>query len=429
MNKFKVKKIGLDLRNPKGSISALGLSGNFGESEIDYILLDLLCSKDYYIDTVCTLLETKENPVEVYLEIDLSKFNSSDPWEEASKVWRCWMKSEHWKRYSKNYSFIFKNLPNEDSLTIPESVESLWGAKRVGLGVTDIKEYQEQINSWKKYFGKLPKVIARPISPLYYNPEMEKYITDLVQPEEVIGLEYEGGWWNKDRELEIFGKSYLLSFAGVWSDTIFIPVYTDLLKEGASQVIFLSGLRNREMEEKERAKFVIKKLVSKLKEAPRKLVYESCKLELEGKTWIIPSDNTTMLYPYSDTVYSFSKPIRESYPLSTEPTEFELGAKNRIDTVFGENASTLNPDVAWRLLTLTVVDWIKEKYTEEDRWDIDFVEIGDHALGINLVQTAKRKWWNKYSPEIITETRDFILTMTNPTKISFIDLDAIPESV
>lgn len=424
MNTFKVKKIGLDLRNPKGNISALGLEGNKNKNKIDYLLLDLLCAKEYFTNTFCTLLETTQE-TKVYLEIDLSKFNPEDPWKEAWKVYRTWRENNYWKTYSTNYTILFKNLPKELTYSESKSLEK-WKAYPVGLEFTDIKEWQKELDLWRTYFSNPPEIVARSISPLYYNPEMEKYILDLIQPKELIGLDYHGGYRNKEREREIFSESYLLSFSGMVSETIFIPIYSDYLKEAADQVGFLSELVGRPVEDKEKAKFTLKKLVTSLKDAPKKLVYVSGKLSLAGEVWEIPVDETTMLYPYSDILYSFSKPRQKSHLIEKDPTEVEIAAEVKIDGILGSARERISPEVAWRLSTLEVVNLVKEYYPEEEQWQMDFVEIGKYAIGINLVQVEKKRWWNKYAPDIITETRDLILIMTTPEDIRLVDLDSIP---
>lgn len=418
---FEIKEVGLDLRNPKKKLHEV----TFPETGVDWILIDLMASNDPLIYDVCLKAATKG--CMGIIEIDLSMFHSEDPWEEAWRIYKKWEDS-YWSVPFITTKILFKGLPkNENPDSYPKG-RDLFNSCKVGLEIVDQEKWLEEIENWKTYYdGKVPEFIARSISPLHYNLDFEKWF-ELSQSEK-IGLDWNGGIFSRDMMEEVFGKSYLLSFAALNSDLILLPVYSDILTETSEQVNFLKQLIGMDISEQEEKKFILKKSVDRLKKAPKKIIYESLKMDIGDKTWVIPSNDTSVLYPYSDTSYSFSAPRRESFPLSDEPTEEKIAIKNLILETLGIKPEELGSKVAWRLITLAVVDWIREKYSATDRWEMEFVEIGDQALGISLTQRTKKKWYEKYAPETIEEVKNYILIMDSPDKVNLIDLAEIIEKV
>lgn len=415
--KFELNNIGLDLRNTKDFLHEAALEG---VGDIDYILLDLLSSKDPL--TYNFSLKAVINGAQLYLEIDLEDFSTfNDPWEEAYRVYKAW-EGSYWSLPVQPPRILFKNLPeNIKPGTIPQGL-TLFRDFEVGLEITDFNEWLKQIENWISYFDKAPEIVARSISPLHYNLDLEKWF-ELSQSEK-IGLDWHGGYFSRDLEIETFGKSYLLGFAALKSSTVFLPIYHDFLIEGSQQLGFLKELKRREITEAEEKKFILKKSVDRLKKDPKKIVFESMKLPIAGKTWIIPSEDS-VLFPYSDTAFSFSKPRRETYPFEPEPTELEFAIMNAIDFSLGQDRSKFNNKVGWRLVNLAVVDKLKELYPPTERWEMDTVPVGNQSLAISLMKIHKKKWWEKYTPETIDEVKDFFLTMEEPGKINFIDLDEV----
>lgn len=419
---FELTNIGLDLRNTKDFLHETTLEGQGG---IDYILLDLLSSKDSL--TYSFSLKSVINGAKLYLEIDLEEFSKfDDPWAEAYHVYKTW-ESSYWSLPVPTPRILFKNLPeNIKPGTIPQGL-TLFRDFEIGLEITDIDKWLKQIENWMSYFdGKTPKFVARSISPLNYNLDLERWF-ELSQSEK-IGLDWHGGYFSRDLEIETFGQSYLLSFAGLKSSTVFLPIYHDFLIEGFKQVEFIKDLKQREITEAEEKKFILKKSVSKLKKDPKKIVFESMKLPISGKTWLIPSEDS-VLFPYSDTAFSFSKPRRETFPFEPEPTEEELAIMGAIDFSLGEDRNKLSDKVAWRLINLSVIDKLRELYPADERWEMDFVQVGSQALAISLIKIHKKRWWEKYAPDSIDEVKDFFLVMNSKDSINFVDLDQVSSEI
>lgn len=424
MKNFKIKKVGVDLRNSQNLIPDITLDN----INLDYIILDLLNPRDYYIHDFCYRAIT-EKGVKIIISVDLEKFNKEDPWREAAKVLDIWEDST-WSLPWIDPIILFKNLPkNPKPGTIPSGL-GMWNdaGYTKGLEITNFEGWLEQVDNWKTYFdGKSPEYVARSISPLYYNMDLEKWFN--LSLSKTIGLDWHGGKDNQVSEKEVFGSSYLLAFAGLNSEIVTLPIYSSFLSEASQQIDFLYGLVDREIDEKEEQKFVLKKSVSRLKSLPKKIVYESMRLPIAEKTWIIPSEGSSVIYPYGDTSYSFSKPRQESYPLPVEPTELDFTVKDAIDLSLGEYARGIDPEVAWRLISLSVITKLREKFPAEERWEFEYVAIGRYAMGINLIKMKKRKWYEKYLPDEVSETRDFLLIMDAPDKINFVDLDNLPETI
>lgn len=426
MNKFKIEKTGIDLRGVKTKLTDAFFTDP--NKKVNFLILDLLSNVDHLIQdfAIKAIIDGSEGIISVDLE-DFKNFE--DPWEEAYRVFKQWEKS-YFNLPFTSLRFMFSNLPeNTNPGTYPQGIDLFHGYE-LGLELTTHVGWLEKIENWKSYFGgKLPQFITRPLCPLNYSLELEKWF-ELSQIES-IGTGWNGGKFNQEIVEEVFGQSYLLAFSALNSTTVVLPVLSDPILEASKQLDFLKELVGEGMDDKELKKFTLKKTVDRLKKGPKKLIYDSFQYKLTpgGKEWIIPTEDSQVLLSFSDTRYSFSPPQAENFPIDMEPTEEDLEWETIISNSLGTDRSKLTDKEAWRVLFMTVVDNLREKYPPEERWEMDFVSFGKYAMGIFLYKIHKKSWFEKYAPDQIDETKDFFLVMNNPSSINFLDLAKVADEI
>lgn len=427
MSKFKIAGVGIDLRNVTKELSPIALESLSPDSSslrLDYVMIDLLHPSPHITHQMIEHIVINGGVLMVY--IDLGKFNTDlDPWLQSYELWKQWRESYWSVPITQSPTILFDNLPSHDEGQLGWKNWSSQEGMNLGLVLSKQDGWEEQKNLWMRWFGKSPRIVARPLSPLFYNHDLEEWIK-LGEPI-TIGLEWNGGKLGEPMEKEVFGDSYLMGFASYNSQIVLSPIYDSFSLEDRKRCEWLRGVIGKELGEKEGAKFELKKNVSRLPKPAKKLVYESFKLPLGEETWIIPTKGSDILYPYSDLVYSFSKPKteitrignREDYDL----TDLEFRVKNEISNATYPLPTT--KEAAWITILLSVTDVLANEFKTSDRWELEFCCLGKYVMTINALQMKKKNWLTKHLPDEIETQKSFLLVMKEPDSVYFLDIESL----
>lgn len=428
MKKFKISGVGVDLRNVTSELSSVALTQLTPNSEplqLDYVMIDLLHPSPHLTHEVAQEIVINGGVLIVY--VDFSKFDSTiDPWIQAYELWKQW-KTGYWKLPTGAITILFENLPEFKSEFLGNG---LWKNEKefsyLGLVISKQEGWLDEEKLWRSWLDTSPEVIARPINPLFFNYELEEWCK-LGNPV-TIGLELDGGKYRKSTLKEVFGDSYLLGFASYHSQAVLYPLYNSFDPSIKQRLEWLKEVKGREIEDKEAARFELKKNVSRLPKVPKSIVHESFKLPIGSETWTIPISTTSeIFYPFSETVYSFSTPKIEITPLSGredyELSDLEYRMKQEFDNIL--NPIPTSSIVAWKMILLTSADFLSEEFKETDRWSLEFCSLGEYAVAINALHIKKKNWITKYLPDEIDKQKSFLLVMKSPDSIYFLDIDSL----
>lgn len=427
MKMFKLQGTGLDLRNPtKNMITPLkdDRATDFGVKYIEYVLIDLLEGKEWYTGELVE--DSILNGASVIAYVDMSKLPKTDDKDEFKILSEL---LEEWRTSSVNSSTLnvkllaLENVPEGKVINQKE-----WMGENIELGlvIQTPLEGKEILDKWKMIFGEYPKNVFRPISPLLYSPEFEEKLAN----EKIItwGLDWNGGDLSKEVEYSAFTKSYLLSFSAFHSSVVLIPTHIGAGVDEVSQLEFLQPLKFREMREKEDAKFILKKSVSRLVKKPKKVVHESINI----LDWKLPVENSSLINHYQDLIFSFSSPTKK-FEKSEWMKKYIMGdiELNMLDLISNlKPEAKLSEELYWRYLTMLGYDFLRSQFIkpdEENLWEMEVYEPSQHVLMFSLTKYKKRNWFTRNLPKEVEDSKFFLLAMDNPDKTYFLDLEKVNE--
>lgn len=427
MSKFKISGVGIDLRKVSGELSTAAfesLTPDTPPLKLNYVFIDLLHPSPHLTYSVIESVIVNGGVLMVY--IDLGKFDKKiDPWIRSYELWKEWKDSYWGIPLANSPTILFENLPDYKEEWIGWKEWNSSEHFNIGVVFSNQEKWEEEKNLWMRWFGKAPGIVARPLSPLFYNHDLEEWIK-LGDPI-TIGLEWDGGEEGILTLKEIFGDTYLMGFASYHSQIILSPIYNSFSPEDRRRCEWLKDIIGKDILENEGEKFELKKNISRLPKSPKKLVYESFKLPIGNETWILPTKDSDILYPYTDLVYSFSKPKieittlpgGENYKLS----EIELKIKEEIENSLYPIPET--KETAWTMILLTVSDFLSKEFKSSERWELEFCGMGEYIMAINALRIKKKNWLTKHLPDEIEEQKSFLLVMKSPESVYFIDIESL----
>lgn len=430
----KLQGIGLDLRKVTNSLPKIHVDNPSEEIHsdpdpsmfyLDYVMVDLLYPYPHLIHEVVQNVIVNEGILIVY--VDFSKFDTTiDPWIQAYELWKQW-KSGYWRIPSGSVTFIFENLPEFSDKFLGNK---LWKEdseiKYLGLVISKQDGWLEEEKLWRKWLESTPEVIARPINPLFYNHELEEWCK--LGKAITIGLDWDGGLFNYPILEEIFGDHYLLEFSAYYSKIVLYPLYKNYDYRDQQRLTYLRDIILKELDETEVKKFELNKNVSRLSKIPKRLIYESFRIDVGNEVWTIPINKySEIFYPSEETEFSFKSPKieiettsgREDFELS----DLEYRVKQEINISLTPPPTSF--EVAWKTALLSSVSIISEEFKEKDGWNLEFCALGLNSIVINAIHIKKKTWLTKHLPDEIDKQKSFLLVMKSPESIYFFDMDSI----
>lgn len=263
----------------------------------------------------------------------------------------------------------------------------------------------EQLEKIGQISGKQVKYVAIDLSPLYFNYELITWCEK--NSVKLFTFNPLGGYLSSNAMINAFSVPYLLSFAGTYSDVIFLSGRDEFYSSQSKK--FIEDLYGKET----KPIFTLKKSVNRLIKPIKKVVNTAIKFgEEEGKeSFIINYNSPELLYDYDEILFSLgkvkddiisvdNKTVIDKEEKVNDEEKKRGGEENKeaVEEVRGLFELTylpkdITPDELYALYRYRVLNYLKVNYLSDLGWKIECVRLGDKMMAIRVIRDWKKKSW------------------------------------
>ena len=262
------------------------------------------------------------------------------------------------------------------------------GVEEVGVKNPESIEQLEKIG---QITGKQVKYVAMDLSPLYFNYELITWCEK--NSVELFTFNPLGGYLSSNAMINAFSVPYLLSFAGTYSDVVFLSGREEFYSSQSKK--FIEGLYGKET----KSIFTLKKSVNRLYKPIKKVVNTAVKFGEEDKeSFIINYNSPELLYDYDEISFSLGKIKDDIISVDNKTIIDKGGEKEAVEEVRGLFELTylpkdITPDELYALYRYRVLNYLKVNYLSDLGWKIEYVRLGDKMMAIRVMRDWKKKSW------------------------------------
>ena len=262
------------------------------------------------------------------------------------------------------------------------------GVEEVGVKNPESIEQLEKIG---QITGKQVKYVAMDLSPLYFNYELITWCEK--NSVELFTFNPLGGYLSSNAMINAFSVPYLLSFAGTYSDVVFLSGREEFYSSQSKK--FIEGLYGKET----KSIFTLKKSVNRLYKPIKKVVNTAVKFGEEDKeSFIINYNSPELLYDYDEISFSLGKIKDDIISVDNKTIIDKGGEKEAVEEVRGLFELTylpkdITPDELYALYRYRVLNYLKVNYLSDLGWKIECVRLGDKMMAIRVMRDWKKKSW------------------------------------